>query len=127
MIRRIAVAITLVGVVIASCGNDAPVVTTLPEGAEPVMLDLVQLAQFGANPPAIQITIQGTQPSPCHTVESQIARSGHTITVQLWAEHAAGVTCDLAPTGFQATVDLGTVDSGHWNVDLNGRRYELDV
>jgi len=128
MIRRLIATIALGAIVLTACGGATPPTTTaVPADASPVTLDLVQMQQIGSDPTTVKISMSGTKPSPCHTLQSEIHRGGDTILVQVWATIEDGETCAQVITGFQATIDLGTFGPGSYHIDLNGRAYDMTV
>jgi hypothetical protein len=121
----------------ASNPAQAPIMATptpFPGGdmtARPVphVIERVDALILESMPPQISLDVVGYQPDGCDfPVLVTQARSGNTITVNIYREVPPGVMCTMQIMPYQQTIRLdGTFDPGTYTISVNNQTISVTI
>jgi len=112
--------------VLAACSDDETTPTTDPAPTgQPVAIDSVDFVFLESYPVQVRAEVSGTLPTPCH--ETTVAQTGtDPATFEITAASTAEV-CAQVIEQFELVLDVGSYETGTYEVVINGQAHDFTI
>lgn len=139
---RITRLILVAALVLSACGEDGPAAsdptapdTTAPGGmpardGDPAYVDSVDLLFLESYPVQVRAIIAGSLPTPCHTAGWQVGDpdlEGRIVLEMFSTVEDPDAVCAQVLEPFEATIDLGSFETGDYLLEVNGVEYPFTI
>jgi len=101
-------------------GTSSTYSTAPGDRGSPVYIDATEILVLESYPVQVRLVVRGALPTPCHGAVWQVDDRGDSIPIVLWSEADPELACAQVLEPFVITIPLGSFESSHSPVLLNG-------
>lgn len=118
--------------VAAACGDaesaDTTAGTTGGDSRSPAFVDSVEFLFLESYPVQVRATVTGNLPTPCHELGYELDDSDHDVPVlTVYSTVEPDVVCAEVLEPFEVTVDVGSYETGVYELVVNGSRHPFEI